>query len=244
MSEHRRGSMVWAILLIGLGVLFLIGNLRPNVDAWWIFARYWPLLFIFLGLGKLWDYYQRRSSPEAAKRRWLGGGEVAIILVVALLGIALTGGRGHVRWSSGPRLHDVQSIELPGAESAKIHVDMPAGHFDLSGGAAKAVEATFDYYEHEGKPTISHEVHGSQGEVSITQDGPGGNDWTLVSFNWAASLSPTCNSTREQDKSTWISEATGRRTWMRPLTAMLGRRRSTCQATWACRSTPRAASAR
>ncbi|HEV3037716.1 MAG TPA: toast rack family protein [Candidatus Angelobacter sp.] len=186
MSEYRRGSMVGAILLIGLGVLFLIGNLRPGLDAWWILARYWPLLLIFIGLGKLWDYYQRRSNPDAANRRWLGGGEVAIILLVALFGIAFTAGRGHVGWSSGQHLHDVESIELPGAESAKIQVDMPAGHLDLSGGAAKAVEATFDYYQHEGKPTISHEVHGSQGDVSITQEGShthflrsGGNDWTL-----------------------------------------------------------------
>ena len=186
MAEFRRGSMVGAILLIGLGVLFLYSNLRPGLDPWWILARYWPLLLIFLGLGKLWDYYQRRSSPDAASRRWLGGGELAIILLVALFGIALTVGRGHVNWSSGRHLHDVASVELPGAESADIHIQMPAGHLDLSGGAAKAIEGTFDYYESEGKPTISHDVHGSQGEVSITQEGPrthfirrGGNNWSL-----------------------------------------------------------------
>jgi hypothetical protein len=186
MSEHRRGSMVGAILLIGLGVLFLYANLRPGLDPWWILARYWPFLLIFLGLGKLWDYYRRRSSPDAANKRGLGGGEIAIIALVALFGIALTAGRGHINWSSGRHVHDVQAVDLPGAESAKIHIEMPAGHLDLAGGAVKAVEGTFDYYESEGKPTISHEVHGNQGEVSITQEGPhvhfmrrGGNSWSV-----------------------------------------------------------------
>jgi hypothetical protein len=186
MSEHRRGSMVGAILLIGLGVLFLYANLRPGLDPWWILARYWPFLLIFLGLGKLWDYYRRRSSPDAVNKRGLGGGEIAIIALVALFGIALTAGRGHINWSSGRHVHDVQAVDLPGAESAKIHIEMPAGHLDLAGGAVKAVEGTFDYYESEGKPTISHEVHGNQGEVSITQEGPhvhfmrrGGNSWSV-----------------------------------------------------------------
>ncbi|HEV3315355.1 MAG TPA: toast rack family protein [Candidatus Angelobacter sp.] len=186
MSEYRRGSMVGAILLIGLGVLFLYGNLRPGLDPWWLLARYWPLLLVFLGLGKLWDYYRRRSDPDAAKKRWLGGGEIAIIILVVLFGIALSLGRGRATWSSGHHIHDVQTVDLPGAQSAKVHIEMPAGHLDLSGGASQALEGTFDYYESEGKPTVSHEVVGNQGEVSITQEGPhthflrrGGNNWTV-----------------------------------------------------------------
>jgi len=186
MSEYRRGSMVGAILLIGLGILFLYSNLRPGLDPWGILERYWPLLLVFLGLGKLWDYYRRRSSPDATNTKSLGGGEIAIICLVAIFGIALTLGHGRMNWSSGRHLHDVQAIDLPGVESAKIHIEMPAGHLDLAGGAAKAVEGTFDYYESEGKPTISHEVHGNQGDVSITQEGPhvhflrrGGNNWSV-----------------------------------------------------------------
>jgi hypothetical protein len=91
-----------------------------------------------------------------------------------------------MNWASGRHVHDVQTVDLPGAESAKIHIEMPAGHLALTGGAAKAVEGTFDYNESDGKPTISHEIHGSQGEVSITQEGThvhfmrrGGNNWNV-----------------------------------------------------------------
>jgi len=186
MSEHRRGSMVGAILLIALGGLFLYGNFRPGSDPWFLLAKYWPLLLVFLGLGKLWDYFRQSNTPGAPAKRWLGGGEVAIIVLVALFGIAVSLGRGHGAWTSGRHMHDVQTVDLPGAESAKIHIEMPAGHLDLAGGAAKAIESTFDYYENEGKPTISHEVIGKQGEISITQEGPhvhflrhGGNNWAI-----------------------------------------------------------------
>jgi len=186
MSGNRRSSMTGAILLIGIGVLFLIANFRPVFDPWWIMARYWPLLLIAIGLGRLWDYYRRRSSPEAADKRFLGGGELAIILLVAIFGIALTVGHGRMNWSSGRRIHDVQQVDLPGAQSARVHVEMPAGQLDLEGGATNAAEGTFDYYENEGKPTITHEVHGSQGEISITQEGShvhfmrrGGNRWSV-----------------------------------------------------------------
>lgn len=186
MSEYRRGSMVGAILLVGLGALFLYGNFRPGLDPWWLLARYWPLLLVFLGLGKLWDYFGQHNTPGAPARKWLGGGEIAIIVVVALFGIALSLGQGRGTWSSGRRMHDVQAVDLPGVESAKVHIEMPTGHLDLSGGAAKAMEGTFDYYENEGKPIISHEVSGKQGEISITQEGRhvhfmrhGGNNWNI-----------------------------------------------------------------
>jgi hypothetical protein len=178
--------MAGAILLIGLGALFLYGNLRPGLDPWWLLARYWPLLLVFLGLGKLWDYYQRRANPDAPSKRWLGGGEIAIIVLVVLFGIALSLGRGRMTWSLGHHIQDAQTVELPGAESAKVHIEMPAGHLDLAGGATKAVEGKFDYYENEGKPTISHEVIGNRGEVSITQEGRhthflgrGRNNWSV-----------------------------------------------------------------
>ncbi len=186
MAGNRRGSITWAILLIGIGVLFLIANLRPTLDPWWILSRYWPLILIAIGAGRLWDYYRRRSSPDSAEKRFLGGGELAIILVVAILGIMLTLGHGRMNWTSGRQLHDVEQVDLPGAQSARVHVEMGAGHLDLEGGATNAAEGTFDYYENEGKPTITHEVHGTEGEISIRQEGShthfmrrGGNRWSV-----------------------------------------------------------------
>ncbi len=53
MSNNRRRSVVVPLLLVALGVLFLYTNLRPEVNPWPLVSRWWPLLLIFLGLGKL-----------------------------------------------------------------------------------------------------------------------------------------------------------------------------------------------
>jgi hypothetical protein len=80
----------------------------------------------------------------------------------------------------------VQSIDLPGIESAQVRVEMPAGYLKLSAGADKLLEGTFDYDESNGKPTFSHEIHGKQGQVTLTQEDShihflrhGGNNWIL-----------------------------------------------------------------
>jgi lia operon protein LiaF len=49
----RTKSTTGAIILIGLGVLFLLSNfgLLPNLGA--LFARWWPLILIAVGAGML-----------------------------------------------------------------------------------------------------------------------------------------------------------------------------------------------
>jgi lia operon protein LiaF len=46
-------SSIAAVILIGLGVLFLLSNLGvlPNLGA--LLARWWPLILIAVGLGLL-----------------------------------------------------------------------------------------------------------------------------------------------------------------------------------------------
>ena len=70
MSNYHRRSIVVPLLLVALGVLFLYTNLRPEVNPWPLVSRWWPLLLIFLGLGKLWDFYRLRSQPERAEGTW------------------------------------------------------------------------------------------------------------------------------------------------------------------------------
>jgi len=80
MPGTRRSSLVGAVLLVALGLFFLYSNFRPGLDPWPLLSRYWPVLLIFLGVGKVWDHLRPRdpSRPGAA---WLSGGEIAIILL-------------------------------------------------------------------------------------------------------------------------------------------------------------------
>jgi hypothetical protein len=47
----RRGPIVWPLILIVFGVLFLLDNFRViNFDVWQFIATWWPLILIAIGL--------------------------------------------------------------------------------------------------------------------------------------------------------------------------------------------------
>ena len=54
-GNPRRISLVGPLILITIGALFLLHNWRPDFEPWPILATYWPLILIFIGLGKVWD---------------------------------------------------------------------------------------------------------------------------------------------------------------------------------------------
>ena len=164
MPGTRRSSLVGAVLLVALGMFFLYSNFRPGLDPWPLLSRYWPVLLIFLGLGKVWDHLRPRD-PSQAGGAWLGGGEIAVILLLVIAGIALS------FQTASRKIHEVETIERQGSEPVQVHIQMPAGELKLSGGAGKLMEADFNYDEAEGKPEISYHVSGDAGRLDVTQPG-------------------------------------------------------------------------
>jgi hypothetical protein len=167
---------VGAFLLIALGLLFLYSNFRPGLDPWPLLSRYWPILLVFLGLGKLWDQF---GPQDSVRKAWLSGREIAVVLLLIVFGIALS-------FSTASRhVHDVQTVERQGSEPVRVHVQMPAGDLKLSGGASKLLEADFKYAESEGKPEISYHRSTDGGELQVIQPGrkfnfgPSENSWDL-----------------------------------------------------------------
>jgi len=182
---RRTGPLTGALLLIAIGGIFLYANLVPEWDPWPLISRYWPVLLIVLGLGKLIDALRSHNAPTtpgapgppAATRR---GGEIGAILVVILLVmLAAVGGRRFSRMS-----HEEQSVDAQGAESVRMNIEMPTGHLKISGGAAKLLDADFNFREAEGQPHISYDHSGKEGTLTISQSGKphfGGseNRWQL-----------------------------------------------------------------
>ncbi len=84
MSLRRRPSLLGALLWIGLGTLFLLRNFGKGPDFWSMAARYWPILLILLGLGKVIDYYRHKEGVS------LRVGEVVGILILLVIGTAVT----------------------------------------------------------------------------------------------------------------------------------------------------------
>jgi hypothetical protein len=185
MSEDRgprRGSFTSALIVIAIGVFFLLVNLQPGPDVWWyVLSRYWPVILIIVGLGKMWDAWMDRGSPDAAAPRHHSGGPIAVLIIVLFLGLALWRGR-----TVRAGLHDSQDIALQGAQSVTANIEIPAGTLDISGGATQLLSADFNYLEDNGKPTIDYSVANGRGDLNITQENrhhlhfaTARNDWRL-----------------------------------------------------------------
>jgi len=183
MAGYRRHSIVGALILIVIGVLFLYSNLHPSFDPWPVVSQYWPLLLIFIGLGKLWDYYRYRQDPGASGGRWFTGGEIAfIILLILFFGSLSLGGvsrRHHATWA--------ESVDRGAAESVDVSVNMPAGDLHIDSAGSKLLEADFEYQSPMPRPEVSYTVNGKEGTLRLSQEehkphiqfGPTHNTWNL-----------------------------------------------------------------
>ena len=168
-TPRSRGSLVGALLLITIGGLLLASNLLPEWDVWPFMSRYWPVILIIWGLGRLWDAMRAPAAPGAARARGGGGAAVAIVLLVCFFAFAATRGRGFSRYSR--MVHETQSVEAQGAESVSVSIEMSAGELRVSGGANKLLDADFDYSWAEGKPSISYEGSGKDRQLTLHQEG-------------------------------------------------------------------------
>src|SRR3989442_15543376 len=141
----RHRSLAGPIFLIALGALFLYASHRPEFDPWPVVWRYWPLLLIFWGLGRMWDSVRERQNPQGSSSRISVGTTIAGVGFVLVLALLLWHGRGHARpYLSGTR-HDSQSVERQGAQTVQAKLEMTAGELHIDGGVTPLLEAEFSY---------------------------------------------------------------------------------------------------
>jgi len=87
---------------------------------------------------------------------------VVLLAVVALL----VSGCGEVSHEAHT---ESQRVELGGAESARVEINMGAGVLQIAGGAEDLLEAAFTYSQESWKPEVNYAVSGSEGVLSIKQ---------------------------------------------------------------------------
>jgi DUF4097 and DUF4098 domain-containing protein YvlB len=97
--SYRRGSIFWALTLIGVGAIFLYQNFNPNIHAWQIIAKFWPILIIFWGFSKLIDYVQAQSHPEAAAPPLFSSSEVILLILILVFGTMVSKIVLHSNWA-------------------------------------------------------------------------------------------------------------------------------------------------
>ena len=96
----RRGSLVGPLILLALGVVFLVSNLRPEISLWRLFATYWPFLLILWGGAKLLEYTIARLTSRPIGRT-VSGGEIFLVILLCLAGRGFYSAAGSTWWSAG-----------------------------------------------------------------------------------------------------------------------------------------------
>lgn len=171
-------GIVWPLILIAAGLLFLLDNLGLVNVHWWDLWRLWPLLLILGGLDLL-----------------LGGRSAMGNLVVALVGLVILGGvvyvitTGSVRdlGSPGSR-HTVTAAQtLDGAELAEFDVRLGAGDLWIEALAEPSLLASGELQVQGDDPTWQATRDGSTVRMTLDQ-APGregsfdldlGDEWRL-----------------------------------------------------------------
>jgi hypothetical protein len=166
-GRRYRGSIVGAMILIAIGLFFLAVNLHPNFHTWDVVFRYWPVILIVIGVGKIIDSFVFRDRAGGSGDHFsaVALGVVAIILVFA---VAIW--RGH-DMRERDVIHDTHAVELLGAKDVNAEIKMPAGQLNITGGNTRLLDSDFHYNEAEGKPTVDYNVSGGHGQLNITQEG-------------------------------------------------------------------------
>ncbi|HEY8998214.1 MAG TPA: DUF4097 family beta strand repeat-containing protein [Edaphobacter sp.] len=93
---YRRTSIVGPLMMIAIGTIFLLiqlGKLSATFFWGW-YGRWWPLVLIAIGVVMLlewgWDSYFHADEPML-RRRSLGGGVFALLLILGLTGLVFNG---------------------------------------------------------------------------------------------------------------------------------------------------------
>jgi len=190
----RSGPVVFPILLIAVGFLFLLSRWLPDFEPWPVIWKYWPLLLILLGLGMFWDRVQRQRNPESAPAFPVGS-TIGALLFVGVLTLLLWHGHNSAtaKWThwreingvSAARGHESKTVELGDAKAVRMNVEMPAGELRFDGGSTHLMEAVFAYNGTWGAPNVDYSVSEGVGQLKINQEksgaliGDSDNTWTL-----------------------------------------------------------------
>lgn len=196
-DRPRSVSLVFPILLILIGGLFLYASWKPAFQPWPIIRTYWPLILIFVGLGKMFDAVRQKTSPDAP--RFPVGSTIGIVVFALVLFALIHHGRyfsEHI--ANRGTSHSSETVDLQDAKTVRASIDMDAGELNISGGASHFLESDFTFTGTWEQPRVEYHVTNGEGELRINQQGRGphighsDNTWRL-NFSDAAPIDLTIN---------------------------------------------------
>src|ERR1700686_3914821 len=99
----KRGSVIGPLILIGIGALFLMRNLWPDIPVADIVSRYWPFVLIAWGGLRLVEILMWTIMSKPIPRNGVSGGEWIIVFLICIIGGTMYPARNYSHWLPPPR---------------------------------------------------------------------------------------------------------------------------------------------
>ena len=151
----RRGSLVGPLILIVIGALFLLNNVRPDLSLIEMMANYWPYLLIVWGVLRLAEILFVFATSKPAAIAGVSGGEWVLVVFLCIIGTGLFTFRNHVgHWRAGnvrlpvievfgePFDYPISEQRVPANKAKRLLVENFRGNARIVGGDADEVKVT------------------------------------------------------------------------------------------------------
>jgi hypothetical protein len=176
-------SLFWPLLLIGVGIVWLLGNMGviTAFDFGWLF-RLWPLLLIAAGL----DILFGRRTPAV-------GAILGILVVGVVVGLLVLGPSLNLPQAAAGVEERSLSVPLEGATQGTMNLNLSSYQTDLHAlnDSPNLFEARLRY-----QGTLDFSSSGSGGNVQVNLSHSGFTDWWFTpsmagDTSWQIGLSPS-----------------------------------------------------
>jgi hypothetical protein len=150
----RRGSIIGPVILIFIGVVFLLRNVRPDIPLMEWLETYWPLLLVVWGGVRLVEIAYWHFADKTLPNAGVSGGEWALIVALAVVGSAVWGTQELVRDHFGQIQiggvemfgesydYDAGASVTPTGKTPHVVIDNSKGSVRIVGTAANEVKVT------------------------------------------------------------------------------------------------------
>src|SRR5713226_688196 len=142
----KRGSVIGPLILIGIGALFLLRNLWPDIPMADIISRYWPFVLIAWGGLRLVEILLWAIMSKPIPRNGVSGGEWVLVLLICIIGGTMYTARHFSSWlPNGPRWRNVMvemgenydytftPAEKPCAKGCRVLIENFRGNAKITG---------------------------------------------------------------------------------------------------------------
>jgi DUF4097 and DUF4098 domain-containing protein YvlB len=152
----RRGSVIGPLILIGVGALFLLRNLWPEIPFVELISRYWPFVLIAWGGIRLIEILLWAIMNKPIPRNGVSGGEWLLVFLICIVGATMYTARNYSSWFPNrgawqrialknmgePYDYTLAPVEKPCAKNCRVLIESFNGNAKITGTSDMVVKAS------------------------------------------------------------------------------------------------------